>query len=135
MKEGDSVIFASADTEDRILWVQALYRATGQSYKPQAPSTHTPKVRPAENHQVVQMDKKHTGLEEYTGADPCKFDQPGMFDHLQRMTLQHRLNDQYACLGWFRLGIRQPINYLFKIEIILLINIIINNLLIIIINY
>ena len=35
MKEGDSVIFASADSEDRVLWVQALYRATGQLYKPQ----------------------------------------------------------------------------------------------------
>ena len=103
MKEGDSVIFASADSEDRVLWVQALYRATGQSYKPQAPSTHTPKIRPTENAQTIELDKKRTGLEEYTSADPGKFDQPGLFAHLQKLTLQHRLNDQYACLGWFSL--------------------------------
>lgn len=34
VKEGDTVIFASDDEQDRILWVQAMYRATGQSYKP-----------------------------------------------------------------------------------------------------
>lgn len=34
VKEGDIVIFASDDEQDRILWVQAMYRATGQSYKP-----------------------------------------------------------------------------------------------------
>ncbi|KAG5275244.1 hypothetical protein AALO_G00145210 [Alosa alosa] len=34
VKEGDTVIFASDDEQDRILWVQAMYRATGQSHKP-----------------------------------------------------------------------------------------------------
>ena len=32
VKEGDTVIFASDDEQDRILWVQAMYRATGQAY-------------------------------------------------------------------------------------------------------
>ena len=38
MKEGDTVIFASDDEQDRILWVQAMYRATGQSHKPVPPT-------------------------------------------------------------------------------------------------
>lgn len=42
VKEGDTVIFASDDEQDRILWVQAMYRATGQSYKP-IPASQTQK--------------------------------------------------------------------------------------------
>ena len=45
VKEGDTVIFASDDEQDRILWVQAMYRATGQSYKP-IPSIQTQKLNP-----------------------------------------------------------------------------------------
>lgn len=45
VKEGDTVIFASDDEQDRVLWVQAIYRATGQSYKPIA-SNHALKSNP-----------------------------------------------------------------------------------------
>lgn len=38
VKEGDTVMFASDDEQDRILWVQAMYRATGQSHKPVPPT-------------------------------------------------------------------------------------------------
>lgn len=38
VKEGDLVVFATNDEQDRTLWVQAMYRATGQSYKPVAPA-------------------------------------------------------------------------------------------------
>lgn len=37
VREGDLVVFASDDEQDRMLWVQAMYRATGQSYKPVPP--------------------------------------------------------------------------------------------------
>lgn len=37
VKEGDLVMFACDDESDRVLWVQAMYRATGQSYKPVPP--------------------------------------------------------------------------------------------------
>ncbi|MEQ2204079.1 Calcium-dependent secretion activator 2 [Xenoophorus captivus] len=37
VKEGDLVTFACDDEQDRVLWVQAIYRATGQSYKPIPP--------------------------------------------------------------------------------------------------
>lgn len=45
VKEGDTVIFASDDEQDRILWVQAMYRATGQSYKP-IPASQAQKINP-----------------------------------------------------------------------------------------
>ncbi|GAA6100285.1 calcium-dependent secretion activator 2 isoform X1 [Tachysurus ichikawai] len=38
VKEGDLVVFATNDEQDRSLWVQAMYRATGQSYKPVPPA-------------------------------------------------------------------------------------------------
>ncbi|KPP71856.1 hypothetical protein Z043_109193, partial [Scleropages formosus] len=38
VREGDLVVFASDSEQDRNLWVQAMYRATGQSYKPVPPS-------------------------------------------------------------------------------------------------
>lgn len=53
VKEGDLVVFATNDEQDRSLWVQAMYRATGQSYKP---------VPPAQNQQqncrggIIQKD-------------------------------------------------------------------------------
>lgn len=34
VKEGDQVFLASDDDNERTLWVQAIYRATGQSHKP-----------------------------------------------------------------------------------------------------
>lgn len=37
VKEGDSVTFATNDENERHNWVQALYRATGQSHKPTPP--------------------------------------------------------------------------------------------------
>lgn len=37
VREGDLVMFACDDEQDRMLWVQAIYRATGQSYKPVLP--------------------------------------------------------------------------------------------------
>lgn len=110
MKEGDTIIFSSGDDEDRSLWVQALYRATGQSYKPIPPTSNPSKPsRPAMEltttaNQVTSSnstsdDKRRVGLDEYSTADPCAFDHPELFEYLQRMTLTHRLNDQYACLG------------------------------------
>ena len=42
VKEGDQVIFATDDDTDRTLWVQAIYRATGQSHKPVPPQQAQP---------------------------------------------------------------------------------------------
>ena len=38
VKEGDNVAFATDEETERQLWIQALYRATGQSHKPTPPS-------------------------------------------------------------------------------------------------
>ncbi|KAM6436474.1 calcium-dependent secretion activator 2 isoform 7-T7 [Liasis olivaceus] len=108
VKEGDIVIFASDDEQDRILWVQAMYRATGQSYKPvpvsqaqkmnsKGSNTHTDLSQNADHAQKHDMD-------EFISANPCTFDHAALFRVLQRQTLDHRLNDSYSCLGWFSPG-------------------------------
>ena len=39
VKEGDQVTFVTDDEAERTLWVQAIYRATGQSHKPVPPAS------------------------------------------------------------------------------------------------
>ncbi|XP_065097518.1 calcium-dependent secretion activator 1 isoform X3 [Paramisgurnus dabryanus] len=112
VKEGDTVIFASDDEQDRILWVQAMYRATGQSHKP-IPPTQVQKLN-AKGGTAPQLDapisqfyadraQKH-GMDEFISANPCNFNHGSMFEMVQRLTLDHRLNDSYSCLGWFSPG-------------------------------
>ncbi|XP_060723938.1 calcium-dependent secretion activator 1 isoform X7 [Tachysurus vachellii] len=112
VKEGDTVIFASDDEQDRILWVQAMYRATGQSHKP-VPPTQVQKLN-SKGGASAQMDapisqfyadraQKH-GMDEFISANPCNFDHASLFEMMQRLTLDHRLNDNFACLGWFSPG-------------------------------
>ncbi|CAG5984424.1 unnamed protein product [Menidia menidia] len=112
VKEGDTVIFASDDEQDRILWVQAMYRATGQSHKP-VPPTQVQKLN-SRGIKAPQLDapisqfyadraQKH-GMDEFISANPCNFEHSSLFELLQRLTLDHRLNDSYSCLGWFSPG-------------------------------
>ncbi|XP_030230940.1 calcium-dependent secretion activator 1 isoform X3 [Gadus morhua] len=112
VKEGDTVIFASDDEQDRILWVQAMYRATGQSHKP-VPPTQVQKLN-SKGGASAQMDapisqfyadraQKH-GMDEFISANPCSFDHAALFEMVQRLTLDHRLNDTFCCLGWFSPG-------------------------------
>uniref|UniRef100_A0A8C8SQL8 Calcium dependent secretion activator 2 n=1 Tax=Pelusios castaneus TaxID=367368 RepID=A0A8C8SQL8_9SAUR len=109
VKEGDTVIFASDDDQDRILWVQAMYRATGQSYKP-IPASQAQKINPKGGNTHMDLSQlyadraqKH-GMDEFISANPCQFDHASLFRVLQRQTLDHRLNDSYSCLGWFSPG-------------------------------
>ncbi|XP_026774849.3 calcium-dependent secretion activator 2 isoform X3 [Pangasianodon hypophthalmus] len=108
VKEGDLVVFATNDEQDRTLWVQAMYRATGQSYKP---------VPPAQNQQhncrggSIQKDApasllslERAGVEELISAVPCSFNHANLFQMLQKHTLHHRMNDSFSCLGWFSPG-------------------------------
>lgn len=64
VKEGDTVIFASDDEQDRILWVQAMYRATGQSHKP-VPPTQVQKLN-AKGGTAPQLDAPISQFCEYT---------------------------------------------------------------------
>ncbi|XP_064822595.1 calcium-dependent secretion activator 1-like isoform X1 [Oncorhynchus masou masou] len=112
VKEGDTVIFASDDEQDRILWVQAMYRATGQSHKP-IPPTQVQKLNNRAG-SAPQLDapisqfyadraQKH-GMDEFISANPCSFDHSFLFEMVQCLTLDHRLNDSYSCLGWLSPG-------------------------------
>uniref|UniRef100_UPI00398EECBA calcium-dependent secretion activator 2 isoform X4 n=1 Tax=Pristiophorus japonicus TaxID=55135 RepID=UPI00398EECBA len=112
VKEGDTVVYASDDEQDRVLWVQAMYRATGQSYKPVPPSQVQKLNAKGGSAQLPDVPisqfyadraQKH-GMDEFIAADPCKFDHSALFEVLQRKTLEHRLNDSYSCLGWFSPG-------------------------------
>ncbi|XP_036356657.1 calcium-dependent secretion activator 1 isoform X5 [Octopus sinensis] len=106
VKEGDTVTFATEDETERTLWVQAIYRATGQTHKPVPPVMQTNKIS---NTQISRMQgdadraRKH-GLDEFVQADPCLFDHHEMFSLLQNLSLDYRLNDTYTSLGWFSPG-------------------------------
>ncbi|XP_054475189.1 calcium-dependent secretion activator 2 isoform X1 [Anoplopoma fimbria] len=108
VKEGDLVMFACDDDQDRMLWVQAMYRATGQSYKPVPPTQNkTTNCRgglqkPAS---PISLDpSQRQGVEGLISAAPCHFDHAALFTILQKQTLQHRMNDSFSCLGWFSPG-------------------------------
>ncbi|XP_076448104.1 calcium-dependent secretion activator 1-like [Babylonia areolata] len=106
VKEGDTLTFATEDESERTLWVQAVYRATGQTHKPTPPVQQTNKIS---NTQISRMQgdadraRKH-GLDEFVLANPCHFSHSDLFKMLQTLTLDYRLGDTYTCLGWFSPG-------------------------------
>ncbi|XP_076027032.1 calcium-dependent secretion activator 2 isoform X4 [Genypterus blacodes] len=108
VKEGDLVMFACDDEQDRVLWVQALYRATGQSYKPNPPPHNkTNNCRGGKQKQAspISLDpSQRQGVEELISAVPSRFHHAALFTILQKHTLQHRMNDSFSCLGWFSPG-------------------------------
>ncbi|MGH0143091.1 UNVERIFIED_CONTAM: hypothetical protein FKN15_077719 [Acipenser sinensis] len=98
VKEGDTVVFASDDDQDRNFWVQAMCRATGQSYKPVAPTL-------AQKHNFKDSERSQKlGMDGFIAADPCKCMHTALFQVLQKQTIQHRMNDSFSCLGWFSPG-------------------------------
>uniref|UniRef100_A0A8C1VGJ3 Ca++-dependent secretion activator 2 n=1 Tax=Cyprinus carpio TaxID=7962 RepID=A0A8C1VGJ3_CYPCA len=102
VREGDLVVFASNDDQDRALWVQAMYRATGQSYKPVAPAQNQQNCRGGnvQKDAPVSLLSKNgrQGVEELISAMPCNFDHASLFIILQKHTLVHRMNDSFSCL-------------------------------------
>uniref|UniRef100_A0A914I599 Calcium-dependent secretion activator n=1 Tax=Globodera rostochiensis TaxID=31243 RepID=A0A914I599_GLORO len=100
IKEGDELKFATDDENERNLWVQALYRATGQSYKPVPPkqSALSTKVQG-----FADKASKH-GMDELIQADPVQIGHDHLFAKLQSMTLDFRLNEHICSLGWFSPG-------------------------------
>ncbi|XP_066523393.1 calcium-dependent secretion activator 2 isoform X2 [Hoplias malabaricus] len=108
VKEGDVVVFATNDEPDRMLWVQAMYRATGQSYKPVPPAQNQQQNCRGGNIQketpASLLSLERAGVEELISAVPCSFDHASLFRTLQKHTLIHRMNDSFSCLGWFSPG-------------------------------
>ncbi|XP_031420003.1 calcium-dependent secretion activator 2 isoform X2 [Clupea harengus] len=111
VKEGDQVVFASDDEQDRVLWVQAMYRATGQSYKPMPPTQNQRQNCRRGGQQrdapisILSLERtQRQGVEELISAAPCLLDHASLFRLLQKHTLTHRMNDSFSCLGWFSPG-------------------------------
>ncbi|XP_061750365.1 calcium-dependent secretion activator 2 isoform X9 [Nerophis ophidion] len=108
VREGESVVFACDDEQDRLLWVQAMYRATGQSHKPTPPPlSKTAKGRAGSTKAASPISlgpSQRQSVEELVAASPCRFDHARLFTVLQKHTLQHRMNDSFSCLGWFSPG-------------------------------
>uniref|UniRef100_A0A914C5E7 Calcium-dependent secretion activator n=1 Tax=Acrobeloides nanus TaxID=290746 RepID=A0A914C5E7_9BILA len=100
IKEGDELKFATDDENERNLWVQALYRATGQAYKPVPPKQST---APTKAQGFEAKASKH-GLDDLIQADPVTMNHDHLFSHLQTSTLEYRLNEPICSLGWFSPG-------------------------------
>ncbi|XP_073687744.1 calcium-dependent secretion activator 2 [Garra rufa] len=106
VREGDLVVFASNDDQDRALWVQAMYRATGQSYKPVAPAQNQQNCRGGNAQKdapvsLLSLEKtQRQGVEELISAMPCNFDHASLFIILQKHALLHRMNDSFSCLKY-----------------------------------
>ncbi|CAF0780683.1 unnamed protein product, partial [Didymodactylos carnosus] len=106
VREGDIVTFATNEENERHGWVQALYRATGQSHKPIPPqTTKQQQTGQTANKDTTDSDRtEKLGFDEYIQSDPCKFDHHDLFKYLQTSTLDFRLNDPYCSLGWLSPG-------------------------------
>lgn len=100
IKEGDELKFATDDENERHLWVQALYRATGQAYKPVPPKQSS--VTQSKAQGIADKASKH-GLDEFIQADPV-INHDHLFLRLQSLTLDGRLNEPICSLGWFSPG-------------------------------
>lgn len=50
--------------------------------------------------------QKH-GMDEFISSNPCNFDHASLFEMVQRLTLDHRLNDSYSCLASISFDLRQ----------------------------
>ncbi|EFO93024.1 CRE-UNC-31 protein [Caenorhabditis remanei] len=100
IKEGDELKFATDDENERHLWVQALYRATGQAYKPVPPkqSTIAPKA------QGFQDKASKHGMDALIQADSINFDHDHLYSDIQKLTLDFRINEPICSLGWFSPG-------------------------------
>ncbi|KAK0399963.1 hypothetical protein QR680_003296 [Steinernema hermaphroditum] len=101
IKEGDEIKFATDDENERHLWVQALYRATGQAYKPQPPKQSS--IAPSKAQGFADKASKH-GMDEIIQADPVAINHDHNFAKLQSLTLNYRLNESICSLGWFSPG-------------------------------
>uniref|UniRef100_A0A8C6SNS6 Calcium dependent secretion activator 2 n=1 Tax=Neogobius melanostomus TaxID=47308 RepID=A0A8C6SNS6_9GOBI len=103
VREGELVIFACDDEQDRVLWVQAMYRATGQSYKPVPPlQNKTTNCRGANQKTAspISLDpSQRQGVEGLISVAPSRFDHATLFSILQKHTLLHRMNDSFSCLS------------------------------------
>ena len=93
IKEGDELVFATDDENERHLWIQALCRATGQSYKPVPPKTSV-----ATKTQGFQDKASKYGLEEIIQSDPIMSDHAHAFEDVQNQVLNFRMLETICSL-------------------------------------
>ncbi|CAF5160273.1 unnamed protein product, partial [Rotaria sp. Silwood1] len=81
VREGDVVMFATNEENERHSWVQALYRAIGQSHKPTPPITQINKSNSTSGQKdLSDSDRsKNLGFDEYIQSDPYEFDHHDLF--------------------------------------------------------
>ncbi|VDK83570.1 unnamed protein product [Dibothriocephalus latus] len=114
VKEGDNMIFATDDENERQLWVQAIYRATGQTHKPVPPAKSAlpqTQAKPsaagagranAGKTGKMDVDRIHKhGMERYIALEPWRMPHAELFQILQSLCLEYRMKDQFVSLGWF----------------------------------
>jgi hypothetical protein len=46
-------------------------------------------------------------MDEFISSNPCNFDHASLFEMVQRLTLDHRLNDSYSCLASIPFDVQQ----------------------------
>ncbi|PAV90841.1 hypothetical protein WR25_06278 [Diploscapter pachys] len=100
IKEGDELKFATNDENERHLWVQALYRATGQAYKPVPPKASSVNTKA----QGFQDKASKHGLDDIISADPISYNHDHLFADVQRQVLTYRMEEPICSLGWFSPG-------------------------------
>ncbi|RTG86777.1 calcium-dependent secretion activator [Schistosoma bovis] len=101
VREGDTIIIASSAEVDRQNWIQALYRATGQTHKPTLPG--------ASNVSAIISDQKKSTVDIETGQNKTidrfasipihTLDHLEYFIILQSSSLDYRLTDPFVSLG------------------------------------
>lgn len=96
LKEGEEVTCGAKDSHTQQLWVNALYRATGQTTRPE-------KSDNIRGNDVNDIRK--AGLDMLISKEPCKLDQDFLFRTLQHLTLEYRIKkESTACRGWLSTG-------------------------------
>ncbi|CAH8504474.1 unnamed protein product [Schistosoma mattheei] len=101
VREGDTIIIASSAEVDRQNWIQALYRATGQTHKPTLPG--------ASNVSAIISDQMKSTVDIETGQNKTidrfasipihTLDHLEYFIILQSSSLDYRLTDPFVSLG------------------------------------
>nr|CAH8843558.1 unnamed protein product [Trichobilharzia regenti] len=101
VREGDTLIVASSAEIDRQNWIQALYRATGQTHKPTAPGAVSSTALTNDQGKgtaEVETSQMKT-IEEYASTPVHTLDHLEYFALLQSLSLDYRLTDPFVSLG------------------------------------
>ncbi|KAK4469837.1 hypothetical protein MN116_007348, partial [Schistosoma mekongi] len=102
VREGDTIIVASTTEVDRQNWIQALYRATGQTHKPIIPGTSN--VTSSINDQKksttdVETTNQSKTIDQFASVPIHTLDHLEYFSILQSCSLDYRLTDSFVSLG------------------------------------